>query len=218
MRIIGFSDIKGELANQEIDSWVKLIRVLTHEIMNTVTPIISLSDTLLQNSQGEQRQGLQVISSTGKELMRFVENYRKFTHVPTHTPTLFYVRPFLERMVNLISPMLKSSVNVSYEVEPDDLLVYADESLVSRVVNNLLKNASEAIKEEGKITLHAYTNEQESVIIDITDNGAIIPDDVASHIFVPFFTTKPQGSGIGPILKGTQAISYRWSFLQTRSR
>lgn len=199
VRIIGFSDIKGELANQEIDSWVKLIRVLTHEIMNTVTPIISLSDTLLQNSQGEQRQGLQVISRTSKELMRFVENYRKFTHVPTPTPTptLFYVRPFLKRMVNLIRPMLKSDVNVSYEVEPGDLLVYADESLVSRVVNNLLKNASEAIGEEGQITLRAYTNAQESVIIDITDNGAMIPDDVASHIFVPFFTTKPQGSGIG---------------------
>ena len=77
------------------------------------------------------------------------------------------------------------------------MLVYADESLVSRVVNNLLKNASEAIGEEGQITLRAYTNAQESVIIDITDNGTMIPDDVASHIFVPFFTTKPQGSGIG---------------------
>ena len=100
-------------------------------------------------------------------------------------------------MVNLIRPMLKSGVNISYEVDPGDLLVYADESLVSRVVNNLLKNASEAIGEEGQITLRAYTNAQESVIIDITDNGAMIPDDVASHIFVPFFTTKPQGSGIG---------------------
>ena len=107
------------------------------------------------------------------------------------------IRDSLERMVNLIRPMLKSGVNVSYEVEPGDLLVYADESLVSRVVNNLLKNASEAIGEEGQITLRAYANAQESVIIDITDNGAMIPDDVASHIFVPFFTTKPQGSGIG---------------------
>ena len=100
-------------------------------------------------------------------------------------------------MASLIRPMLKPGVNISYEIEPSDLLVYADESLVSRVVNNLLKNASEAIGEEGQITLRAYTNAQESVIIDITDNGAMIPDDVASHIFVPFFTTKPQGSGIG---------------------
>lgn len=89
VRIVAFSDIKGELANQEIDSWVKLIRVLTHEIMNTVTPIVSLSDTLLRHSEGEQHEGLSVINRTGKELVRFVENYRRFTHVPAPQPTLF---------------------------------------------------------------------------------------------------------------------------------
>lgn len=87
VRIIGFSDIKSELANQEIDSWVKLIRVLTHEIMNTVTPVISLSDKLLKNSQGEQHDGLVVINRTSKELVQFVENYRKFTHVPSPCPS-----------------------------------------------------------------------------------------------------------------------------------
>lgn len=197
VRIIGFSDIKGELANQEIDSWVKLIRVLTHEIMNSVTPIISLSDTLLNNSQGEQRTGLEVISKTSKDLVRFVENYRKFTHVPTPAPQLFYVEPFLQRMAELTRPQLPMGASINIDVEPSDLLAYADEGLVSRVVSNILKNAAEAVDREGQITLHAYTNTQEAIVVDITNNGAMIPDDVAAHIFVPFFTTKTQGSGIG---------------------
>lgn len=197
VRIIGFSDIKGELANQEIDSWVKLIRVLTHEIMNTVTPIISLSDTLLKNSQGEQRTGLQVISQTGKDLVKFVENYRKFTHVPTPSPRLFYVKPFLQRMTELTKPLLKDGVDISIDIEPHDLLAYSDEGLVSRVVSNILKNAAEAVDSNGHIGIHAYTDAQEAVTIDISNDGEPIPDDVASHIFVPFFTTKNGGSGIG---------------------
>ena len=197
VRIISFSDIKGELANQEIDSWVKLIRVLTHEIMNTVTPIISLSDTLLKNSLGEQHSRLQVINRTSKELVQFVENYRKFTRMPTPTPNLFYVRTFLERMTELIRPLSKTDCKICIDVQPQNLLVYADEGLISRVVSNILKNATEAVGENGRITLRAYSNAQESVVIDITNNGPLIPDEIASHIFIPFFTTKPQGSGIG---------------------
>ena len=91
VRIIAFSDIGGELANQEIDSWVRLIRVLTHEIMNTLTPVISLSEALLPRTEGEQHEGLEVIHRTNKDLIRFVENYRQFTHVPTPQPSPFDV-------------------------------------------------------------------------------------------------------------------------------
>lgn len=197
VRIVAFSDIKGELANQEIDSWVKLIRVLTHEIMNTVTPIVSLSDTLLRHSEGEQHEGLSVTNRTGKELVRFVENYRRFTHVPTPQPTLFYVKPFLERMTSLARQLMKDGCEVGIDVQPKDLLVYADEGLISRVVSNLLKNAAEAVSSGGHIWLKAYTGENDTVVIDVIDDGPMIPDDVASHIFVPFFTTKKDGSGIG---------------------
>lgn len=197
VRIVAFSDIKGELANQEIDSWVKLIRVLTHEIMNTVTPIVSLGDTLLRHSEGEQHEGLSVINRTGKELVRFVENYRRFTHVPTPQPTLFYVKPFLERMTSLARQLMKDGCEVGIDVQPKDLLVYADEGLISRVVSNLLKNAAEAVSSGGHIWLKAYTGENDTVVIDVIDDGPMIPDDVASHIFVPFFTTKKDGSGIG---------------------
>lgn len=197
VRIVAFSDIKGELANQEIDSWVKLIRVLTHEIMNTVTPIVSLSDTLLRQSEGEKHEGLSVINRTSKELVRFVENYRRFTHVPTPQPTLFYANPFLERMSRLAGQIMKDGCTVAVDVQPKDLIVYADEGLISRVVSNLLKNAAEAVPAGGHIWLKAYTGENDTVVIDVVDDGPMIPDDVASHIFVPFFTTKKDGSGIG---------------------
>lgn len=197
VRIVAFSDIKGELANQETDSWVKLIRVLTHEIMNTVTPIVSLSDTLLRHSEGEQHEGLSAIHHTSKELVKFVENYRRFTHVPTPQPTLFYVKPFLERMTSLARQRMKDGCEVETDIRPKDLIVYADEGLISRVVTNLLKNAAEAVPAGGHIWLKAYTGENDTVVIDVINNGPMIPDDIATHIFVPFFTTKKDGSGIG---------------------
>lgn len=197
VRIIAFSDIGGELANQEIDSWVRLIRVLTHEIMNTLTPVISLSEALLPKADNELHEGLAVIHRTSQDLIRFVENYRKFTHVPTPQPQLFYVKPFLERMAAQAQPLLGEGVTLALDVEPADLLAYADESLMARVVSNLLKNAAEATTAGQHIRLHAYSDADEAVTIDVSDDGTPIPTDIASHIFIPFFTTKAEGSGIG---------------------
>ena len=205
VRIIALSDVSHELSNQEIDSWIKLIRVLTHEIMNTITPVTSLSETLLkeleESDKKDLRIGLETIHKTGTELLSFVNNYRRFTHVPQPQPSLFYVEPFLNRMAMLCNH------EVSIEVSPKDLIVYADESLIAHVVTNLLKNAVEAIKEKEStevsedkhafIRIKAYANEQEAIVIDVTNNAGIIPDDIAAHIFIPFFTTKKEGSGIG---------------------
>lgn len=227
VRIIALSDVSHELSNQEVDSWIKLIRVLTHEIMNTITPVTSLSETLLTRVTEDKdlKQGLETIHKTGTELLAFVNNYRRFTHVPQPQPALFYVEPFLERMAMLCNHEVEISVS------PKDLLAYADESLLSHVVTNLLKNAVEAFngqeklsaernKQDGNvqgrnkqecrsadlqsaaskkafIRLQAYANAQESIIIDVSNNAGLIPEDVASHIFIPFFTTKLEGSGIG---------------------
>lgn len=227
VRIIALSDVSHELSNQEVDSWIKLIRVLTHEIMNTITPVTSLSETLLTRVTEDKdlKQGLETIHKTGTELLAFVNNYRRFTHVPQPQPALFYVEPFLERMALLCNHEVEISVS------PKDLLTYADESLLSHVVTNLLKNAVEAFNgqeklsaernkqdgnEQGRnkqecrsadlqsaaskkafIRLQAYANAQESIIINVSNNAGLIPEDVASHIFIPFFTTKPEGSGIG---------------------
>ncbi|WP_287803089.1 sensor histidine kinase, partial [Prevotella sp.] len=152
VRIIALSDVSNELSNQEVDSWIKLIRVLTHEIMNTITPVTSLSETLLKElgsqelpsadsasadfhspnnfsvellsaEQAKLKQGLETIHKTGTELLAFVNNYRRFTHVPQPHPALFYVEPFLKRMAMLCNH------EVEIEVTPKDLLAYADESL-----------------------------------------------------------------------------------------
>lgn len=201
VRIIALSNVEGELDNREVDSWIKLTRVLTHEIMNTITPVTSLSGTLQarleQDEQegkevdGELRTGLETIRRTGEELLKFVQTYRRFTHVPTPAPALFYVRPFLQRMASLCAKP------VSVSVEPADLLVYADESLMSHVLANLLKNAVEATALGGEISVRAWADKEEAIIMDVTDTGEQIPADVAEHIFVPFFTTKATGSGIG---------------------
>lgn len=197
VRIVAISDIKGELANQEIDSWVKLIRVLTHEIMNTITPIVSLSEVMLTQAEGGRKAELEVINRTSKELVRFVENYRKFTHVPTPVPQLFYVKPFLERMARLAEQRMRPGCTVGIDVSPEDLLVYADEGLIGRVVSNLLKNAVEAVSGDGSVSVREYTGDDDKVVVDVTDDGEPIPEDVAAHVFVPFFTTKKDGSGVG---------------------
>ena len=204
VRILAINDINSELDDKEIDSWIRLTRVLTHEIMNSVTPITSLSDTLLsihEDADSEIRNGLEVISTTGKSLISFVESYRKFTHIPTPEPSLFYVQKFAERMTNLARHHNNfPNITININIEPADLIVYADEKLITQVVLNLLKNAMQAIgsgQPDGLIELKAYCNPDESVIIEVSNNGPTIPPEEAEHIFVPFFTTKEGGSGIG---------------------
>ena len=203
LRILALSDINSELDEKEIDSWIRLTRVLTHEIMNSVTPITSLSDTLLSLSDThdeEIRSGLQTISTTGKGLLAFVESYRRFTRIPTPEPSLFYVKAFIDRMVELARHQ-NTCENITFHtnISPADLIVYADENLISQVVINLLKNAIQAIGTQagGKIEISARCNDSEEVLIEIKNNGPAIPPEIADHIFIPFFTTKEGGSGIG---------------------
>lgn len=221
LRILALNDINNELDEKEIDSWIRLIRVLTHEIMNSVTPITSLSDTLLTLIQGSEelkmksehissdketaeeiRNGLHTISTTGKGLISFVENYRRFTRIPKPEPSLFYVKGFINRMVELARHQYPDShITFQINITPDDLILYADENLISQVLINLLKNAIQAIETAGVsggiITLRAYCNESEAVLIEVSNNGPAIPPEIAEHIFIPFFTTKEGGSGIG---------------------
>lgn len=203
LRILALNDINIELDEKEIDSWIRLTRVLTHEIMNSVTPITSLSDTLLSIVEGKDEEisrGLQTISATGKGLLAFVESYRKFTRIPTPEPALFYLKAFIERMVELARHQHPCEhITFSTKIIPADLILYADENLISQVVINLLKNAIQAINDqpEGRIDILAYCNESEEIWIEIKNNGPAIPPEIAEHIFIPFFTTKEGGSGIG---------------------
>ena len=203
-RIIALNDISHELDDREIDSWIRLTRVLTHEMMNSLTPVTSLSEMLLTlpgaQKDEELRQGLETIHTTGKGLVNFVMSYRKLTRLPSPEPTLFDVRPFLERMVQLAGHQHPdSSIRIVLKEVQEDLMAYADENLLTQVMTNLLKNAVQAIGEapDGEIRLRAYCDEQDMVRIEVSNNGPKILPEVAEQMFVPFFTTKEEGSGIG---------------------
>ena len=204
LRIIALNDINHELDEREIDSWIRLTRVLTHEMMNSLTPVTSLSETLLTlpgtQKDEELRQGLETIHTTGKGLVNFVMSYRKLTRLPSPDPTLFDVRPFLERMMKLaLHQHAYPNIRMILEEVKEDLMVFADESLLTQVMTNLLKNAVQAIgdTEEGEIRIRAYCDDQDLVRIEVSNNGPKISPEVAGQMFVPFFTTKKEGSGIG---------------------
>ena len=197
LKIIALSDIGGELDERELESWVRLTRVLTHEIMNSITPITALSDALigLYGSRGDKiSDGLDVINSTSKGLISFVESYRKFTRIPPPERTLFYVGPLLSRIGSL------SEIDPEINLSSEDIIIYADENQISQVMLNLVKNASEAsvhLGGDARVKLDVFLNDDEHVIIEVSDNGGGIPPEIAENIFVPFFTTKEGGSGIG---------------------
>ena len=203
-RIIAMDDISHELDEREIDSWIRLVRVLTHEMMNSLTPVTSLSEMLLSlpgaQKDEELRQGLETIHTTGQGLVNFVMSYRKLTRLPSPEPTLIDVRPFLERMVQLAKHQHPSSnVRITLESVQEDLMTFADESMMTQVMTNLLKNAMHAIGEapNGEIRLRAYCDAQDVVRIEVANNGPKITPEIAEQMFVPFFTTKEDGSGIG---------------------
>ena len=203
-RIIALNDISHELDEREIDSWIRLTRVLTHEMMNSLTPVTSLSEMLLTlpiaMKDEELRQGLETIHTTGKGLVNFVMSYRKLTRLPSPEPTLFDMRPFLERMVQLAKHQYPSSnVRITLETVQEDLMAFADESMMTQVMTNLLKNAIQAIGEakEGEIRLRAYCDAQDIVRIEASNNGPRIAPEIAEQMCVAFFTTTKEGSGIG---------------------
>lgn len=199
LRVIAVSDIDDYLAQTQIESWSKLTRILTHEIMNSLAPITSLSDTLLHLGRpldADVAQGLETISATSRRLTAFVETFRRFTRIPEPQKTPVEVRGLLERAAALVAT---PQVGITVDVQPAEMLVYADEGLVSQVVVNLLKNAREAVaaQPDARIDVRARIDEGENIRIDVTDNGKAIPAAVTENIFTPFFTTKADGSGIG---------------------
>ena len=214
--ILSIQDIKNELEEKEIDSWMKLIRVLMHEIMNSITPITSLSESLynIYSNDGypvlpEQvsdrniattLQGLNVIKEQGKGLMSFVDSYRKLTRVPEPEKKLFKITDLLSR-VRILYNSLENSKNteLSVSIKNTDLEILADQNLISQVLLNLVKNSLEANENnpEGKIQIVASVDNSNRLEICVSDNGPGISEENIEKIFVPFFTTRPMGSGIG---------------------
>lgn len=197
LSIYMLNDVYSVIDRQEVEAWIKLTRVLTHEIMNGIAPIQAMSDGLLHGGISDPKrieEGLGIISSTSEGLMKFTRSFRKFAAIPNPELSLNYVSELVAEAVTLMKEQLARTA-VTTDIEPGDLIVQSDKNLICQVLVNLLKNAAEA--GATKIRISSRTVENESVIIDVTDNGPQIPDDYAKQIFVPFFTTKSNGSGIG---------------------
>ena len=217
LRVISVGNIHEELDRKEVESWEKLTRILTHEIMNSLAPVTSISHTLLSSSGDAEtmRQGLETIHTTSDRLLRFVDSFRAVTRIPAPQKAPFYLSELVAEACSLTA---REDVDVEVRLEPEDTMLYADRALMSQVFVNLLKNATEALSEqegERKITIHSTIDAEERIQIDITNNGKAIPAEVAENIFTPFFTTKTDGSGIG-LAVSRQIVRLHGGFLRLK--
>ena len=198
VRIIAFNDISNEIAENEQQSWAKLIRVLTHEIMNTVTPISSLSETLLSfdGLSDDLKNGLSTISQSSKGVIKFVDSYRNLTRVAAPVRKAFYFKELAERVISLTREQAAMSEAIcTYEEKSEDIILYADEGQITQILINLVKNAVQA--DARNIVITAQLTLSEQTVISVTNDGLPISRESQDEIFVPFFTTKQEGTGIG---------------------
>jgi len=215
--LVAFYDIHAELEEKEIESWQKLIRVLTHEIMNSITPISSLASTvndiLIDNTSEEYKlnnlneedlenveSALQTIKRRSEGLLNFVDIYRNLTRIPQPNFRYFSVNEAFDRAEQLLKQKIEK-LNIKYtcKVYPNDLKLTADPDLIDQVIINLFLNAIDAVitAKSPEVSLVAYNNQSNRTIIEIADNGTGIKPDIIDKIFMPFFTSKKDGSGIG---------------------
>jgi len=215
--LVSFQNIHAELEAKEIESWQNLIRVLTHEIMNSITPISSLTTTVnqmvfdddpaglkmktLDNGEMEDvKLALDTIGKRSEGLLNFVEIYRNLTRIPKPNFRHFLVADLFQNLEQLFTLQLKEiGINCSYKILPDTLHLTADSDLIEQVMINLFLNAIQAVQQYPKpeIRLVARFNRNNHIIIEIADNGIGIKPDLLDKIFMPFFTSKKDGSGIG---------------------
>ncbi|MGM9792374.1 MAG: sensor histidine kinase [Candidatus Cryptobacteroides sp.] len=207
----------------EEESWTKLIRVLTHEIMNTVSPIASLSEALSHyidlpedEREVDVKASLETISSSSKDLIRFVESYRELAGVARPVKKALMVDELVRKVIDLTyEQCADAGVNCSYNGKSDDILIYADESQISRILINLIKNALQADARQIRIT--AGIDAEEQTFIRVSNDGAPITPQAQEQIFIPFFTTKRDGSGIGLSLSRQIMRSHNGTIDLTRS-
>ncbi|MEM1338827.1 MAG: ATP-binding protein [Bacteroidota bacterium] len=212
--LIVVQDIKQELDEKETDSWIRLIRVLTHEIMNTITPITSISESILKYYRTREgkvveqldkekilsaSRGLEVIRKQGGDLMDFVQSYRSFLNVPKPDRKIVSAKALLDKVKVLMARGPESTIQLTWRSEPEDLDFFIDEKQLTQILINLVKNAIQSLgsSENGKVAITAAIDTNDRKYIEVKDNGPGIPEHLADEIFVPFFTTKEGGTGIG---------------------
>jgi two-component system, NtrC family, nitrogen regulation sensor histidine kinase NtrY len=219
IRLVSIKDIQSELEEKEMESWQKLIRVLTHEIMNSITPIASLTQTLdylikdvrerydnIFSDEGEAEvveeveMALKTIHKRSTGLLHFVESYRNLTRIPNPNYSIFSVSRLFETISSLMKEEIhRKGITCEVNVEPPNLELSADEQLIEQVIINLVRNSIQALEktDNPQISMKSLLDQRGRILIQISDNGQGILPEVLDRIFVPFFTTKPKGSGIG---------------------
>ncbi|SUB78572.1 sensor histidine kinase [Porphyromonas macacae] len=210
-KIFTINNIESELEAHETESWIRLIRVMTHEIMNSIAPISSISETLTLRLEKEKdddepidkemlQMGLDTIRSTSHSLLNFVQDYRRFTSVPIPEKKTFALKPLINEILSLLRQLKeRNGIEISMNIA-DDFTIHADRKLMQQVLLNLIKNAYEAPfppEVQPTVTLSGSQGPQNEKFIYISNNGRPIPSDVVPNIFIPFYTTKENGSGIG---------------------
>ena len=216
VKLVTLQNIQPELQKQELEGWQNLTRVLRHEIMNSITPISSLTSTLREildhdmekkqshyelKEEGAEdlREGLSTIENRSKGLIKFIDAYREYTSLPKPKMSMIRVRDVIEKVAQFMKPELrKTSIDFHYECNSEYLTIQADVEMIEQVLINLLKNAIEALVDtpNPRLELRGHYDEN-TVKIDVIDNGPGIIPEAVEHIFVPFYTTKRTGSGIG---------------------
>ena len=213
--LISFQDINSELDKKELDAWQKIIRVLTHEIMSSISPVSSLSEHLLNKIldptmpgnvkepdgklMEDLAEGLEIIKTRGEGLMEFVKHYHSLTHLPIPVLEEVQLGPFLEKIVNLIEPECKKNdISLKLEIR-DSIQTSIDPQLIEQVLINLIRNSSQALEgiPTGKSISIFAGSDISGAQISVRDNGCGIDMDNMDNIFIPFFTTREKGSGIG---------------------
>ena len=188
--------VKNVIEDKEVESWTRLIRVLTHEIMNTVSPISSLSEALKDAPESAMREGLDTISASSKGLIEFVQSYRDLTRIQKPVKKALLLKELVGRVLTLEQePAAAAGVKMSYTEKSEDILLYADENQISRILINLIRNAIQA--GATRVDIVSEIASDESVKVYVSNNGPAISEEAQSQIFVPFYTTKEEGSGIG---------------------
>lgn len=211
VRLLTLQNIHPELQRKEVDAWRNLTRVLRHEIMNSITPIVSLVETaqdIVQHdlpknpATADLSEALDVVAARSRGLVNFVEAYRTYTSVPAPKLEDIAVRQLLDRVVQLASAEQKDAgIKIEAFVQPDNLRLHADPAQLEMVLLNLVKNAREALSGSGakeqRITLRAGADAKGRAFVEVEDNGPGIPPELLEEVFIPFFTTKPTGTGVG---------------------
>ncbi len=213
--LVSIQDIQAELEEKEIQSWQKLVSVLTHEIMNSITPIASMADTandlltdIMPNggtdeaveTLGDVRMAMQTIARRSQHLVHFVNAYRSLTRIPRPNLSIFPIQKLFDALEHLFrSSLEEAGIALDVSIDPEELDVTADPELIEQVLINLLKNAIEALRDRpgARITLIARMSARGRTVVQVRDSGPGIPPEAIDRIFIPFYTTKKEGSGIG---------------------